>query len=94
MVGFPSLIPPEQAATGSQCGACPADCLEACFNDAIVAVAGEGVQIQAADCAGCGACIPACEFGFIRLQGGVARIVFPNDRPGTPEIGAPNPVSP
>jgi formate dehydrogenase iron-sulfur subunit len=94
MAGSPSLIPPEQASTASQCEDCPADCLDACFNDAIIAVAAGGVQILTDDCAGCGACIPACEFGLIHLQDGVARIVAAHDRPRTPEIGAPGRACP
>ena len=79
----PSLAPTEQA-PDSVCGACPADCLDACFNEAIVAT-GDGVRIQGDHCAGCGACIPACAFGFIRLQAGVARILFPKNTPRTLE---------
>jgi formate dehydrogenase iron-sulfur subunit len=94
MAGSPTSIPPEQASTGSQCEDCSADCLDACFNDAIVAVAGGGVRIEPDDCAGCGACIPACAFGIIGLQDGVARIVAANDRPSTPEFGAPRRVCP
>ncbi|MBB4199766.1 hypothetical protein CCR94_23945 [Rhodoblastus sphagnicola] len=84
MIGSPSQTQTEQP-SAAQCDACPADCLDACFNEAIVAASGGGVEIEAANCAGCGACVPACEFGFIRLHDGVARIVFPEGKPNTPE---------
>jgi len=71
------------------CGACPADCLDACFNEAIVLVVGEGVRVQADSCAGCGACIPVCEFGFIRLHDGIARVVFPEGKPQHRNPGPP-----
>ena len=94
MICSPSLTPAEHGSAAPQCDACPADCLDACFNDAIVALAGGGVRIEAGNCAGCGACIPSCEFGLIRLQDGVACIVFPNGQPRTPEISAPGRVCP
>jgi Fe-S-cluster-containing hydrogenase component 2 len=89
MIGSPSFAPIEQASAAPECGACPTDCVDACFNAAIVAGAGEGVWIRADNCAGCGACIPACEFGFIRLQDGVACIVFPKGKPEIPDCGLP-----
>ena len=69
-----------QVSAKGECDTCAADCLEACFNDAIVSAAGQGVRIDVANCAGCGACIPACANGFIRLHDGVAHIVVPNSR--------------
>jgi Fe-S-cluster-containing dehydrogenase component len=57
---------------GRICGACAGDCIDACFNDAIRTVAGGGVVIDPANCAGCGACIPACDLALIRLEQGVA----------------------
>jgi Fe-S-cluster-containing hydrogenase component 2 len=75
MIFSPSPAPADQD-SASLCATCPADCLEACFNDAISAVAG-GVRIATDDCAGCGACIPACDFELIRLRDGVAHIVSP-----------------
>jgi len=64
-------------AARNRCLSCPGDCLDACFNDAIVAANGGGVAILAELCAGCGACLPACAFGLIRLDGGVASLVDP-----------------
>ena len=55
------------------CLACSGDCLDACFNDAITTASGGGVTIRADSCAGCGACLPVCVRGFIRLYQGVAR---------------------
>jgi Fe-S-cluster-containing hydrogenase component 2 len=57
------------------CWTCPGDCQEACFNDAIVSISGRSVQIETENCAGCGACIAACDLGRIRLAQGVAQIV-------------------
>lgn len=57
------------------CNACPGDCLDACFNDAIVATAG-GIGIDELNCAGCGACLPACNLGHIHLEQGVARLII------------------
>ncbi|MCW2275814.1 Fe-S-cluster-containing hydrogenase component 2 [Rhodoblastus acidophilus] len=88
MIGSPPF------ASASQCADCPSDCLEACFNNAIAPAPEGGVRIQADDCAGCGACIPACAFGLIRLQSGVAQIVPPNHRPQTPQNRAPERVRP
>jgi len=60
----------------STCQACPGECVDACFNDAIVRVGAEGVAILEQNCAGCGACVPACALGLIRLRHGVARFTF------------------
>ena len=62
------------------CDACQGDCRESCFNDAIVADAGNGVRILAENCAGCGACVAVCDLGHIRLEHGVARIVLIDPR--------------
>jgi|GEM_PF-4558418 len=67
--------PKPLSADAEVCGECDGECAEACFNDAIQPVAGNGFQIQAINCAGCGACIPACLFNYIRLEQGVARLV-------------------
>jgi Fe-S-cluster-containing hydrogenase component 2 len=91
MVGSPSLAPVETASAEAHCQACPGDCLEACFNDAIVSVAGEGVRILEDNCAGCGACIPACEFGFIRRYDGVAHIVLTEAKA---RFAGPSPLRP
>jgi Fe-S-cluster-containing hydrogenase component 2 len=61
--------------SGASCQACPGACWDACFNDAIVEVAGGGYRVDEGSCAGCGACISACDLGYIRIQQGVARIV-------------------
>ncbi len=58
------------------CADCDRDCLEACFNDAIAALPDEGVELNSIRCAGCGACIPACDRGHIRLANGVASFVW------------------
>lgn len=74
---MPTVQPPLPTLTPSApvgCTACPGDCLDACFNDAIASVAG-AVRIDAANCAGCGACLPACNLGHIRLEHGVALLV-------------------
>lgn len=57
------------------CNACAGDCLETCFNDAIQSASTGGVFVDAARCAGCGACIPVCGLGLLRLDQGVARII-------------------
>jgi len=80
MIASPSLASTNHL-SAEPCGSCPADCLDVCFNEAIVLVAGEGVRVQVDNCAGCGACIPVCEFGFIRLHDGIARVVFPEGKP-------------
>ncbi|MCW2318148.1 Fe-S-cluster-containing hydrogenase component 2 [Rhodoblastus acidophilus] len=67
----------ERVSAASPCAGCPADCLEACFNDAISAAEDGGVRILADNCAGCGACVPVCEPGLIQLHDGIARIVQP-----------------
>ncbi|MCW2285595.1 Fe-S-cluster-containing hydrogenase component 2 [Rhodoblastus acidophilus] len=72
-----STLLAEPVSAPSQCAACAADCLEACFNDAIVAAERGGVEILEDNCAGCGACVPACDFGLIRLQDGVAQFRLP-----------------
>jgi Fe-S-cluster-containing hydrogenase component 2 len=56
------------------CVACRGECLASCFNDAIEFRSGEGYQVVENNCAGCGACIPACGSGFIFLDRGIARI--------------------
>ncbi len=58
------------------CAGCDRDCLEACFNDAIAALPGVGVELVSLRCAGCGACIPSCDRGHIRLARGVACFVW------------------
>lgn len=54
------------------CIACPTDCAEACFNDAVRRV-GEAIHIDAGRCAGCGACVGTCRNGLIAIVQGVAR---------------------
>ena len=61
---------------GDDCAGCARDCLEACFNDAIAVAPSEGVKLVSHRCAGCGACIPSCDRGHIRLAEGVARFVW------------------
>jgi MinD superfamily P-loop ATPase len=56
------------------CAACGGECLECCFNDAIVFEAGVGYRVVEDNCAGCGACIPACAHGLIEVWQGVATI--------------------
>jgi MinD superfamily P-loop ATPase len=70
-----TLRPPPPATLSSICAACPRDCLEACFNDAIVLLAGGGIAIDPSRCAGCGACTAVCDFDLIQLEDGIARIV-------------------
>jgi len=59
---------------GIICTSCPGDCLDACFNEAIVAL-GSGIAILEDLCAGCGACVGSCPNGHIGLDLGVARIL-------------------
>ena len=55
------------------CAACGGECLECCFNDAIVFAQGV-YRVVEDNCAGCGACIPACAHGLIEVWRGVATI--------------------
>jgi Fe-S-cluster-containing hydrogenase component 2 len=59
---------------GALCAACAGECLACCFNDAIVFAPGLGYRVVEENCAGCGACMPACEHGLIDVRQGVARI--------------------
>jgi len=71
-----ALTSPSVGIRGDDCARCARDCLEACFNDAIAALPGDGVTLLSLRCAGCGACIPACDRGHIHLAEGVARFVW------------------
>jgi Fe-S-cluster-containing hydrogenase component 2 len=67
-----ALMPSD--AVSEACVICGGECLVSCFNDAIVFTSDKGYQVLEDNCAGCGACMPACESGFLVLDGGVARI--------------------
>ena len=56
------------------CAECAGECLACCFNDAIVFEPGSGYRVVEDNCAGCGACIPACEYELIHVARGVASI--------------------
>jgi Fe-S-cluster-containing hydrogenase component 2 len=56
------------------CNECDGACLVSCFNDAITYEQAHGYRVIEDNCAGCGACIPACDPGFISLEAGVACI--------------------
>lgn len=71
-----ALTLPSVGVRGDDCAGCDRDCLEACFNDAIAALPDGGVKLVSISCAGCGACIPSCDRGHIRLVGGVACFVW------------------
>jgi Fe-S-cluster-containing hydrogenase component 2 len=71
-----ALALPRVSVRGDSCADCDRDCLEACFNDAIAALPDGGVELVSTSCAGCGACIPSCDRGYIRLAGGVACFVW------------------
>ena len=60
--------------TTSPCDGCAGECLACCFNDAIVFEPGLGYRVVEENCAGCGACIPACEYELIHVARGVASI--------------------
>ncbi len=72
----PALAPPQVEPGIDGCADCHRDCLEACFNDAIAASPLGGVELVSLRCAGCGACIPACDRDRIRLEQGVASFVW------------------
>ncbi len=71
-----ALTLPSTGASGDACAGCARDCLEACFNDAIATSPSGGVRLVSVRCAGCGACIPSCDRGHIRLAQGVACFVW------------------
>jgi Fe-S-cluster-containing dehydrogenase component len=71
-----ALARPRVSVRGDSCADCDRDCLEACFNDAIAALPDGGVELDSINCAGCGACIPSCDRGHIRLVHGVACFVW------------------
>jgi Fe-S-cluster-containing hydrogenase component 2 len=72
-----SALAPPRAKPGIEgCADCARDCLEACFNEAIAALPLGGVELDSMRCAGCGACIPACDRDRIRLAHGVASFVW------------------
>ena len=71
-----ALTLPRVSVRGEGCADCDRDCLEACFNDAIAALPDGGVKLDSISCAGCGACIPSCDRGHIRLVDGVACFVW------------------
>jgi len=55
---------------------CPGqDCLDACFNDAIILDPGGRIWVETLNCAGCGACVPICPENRIQLENDVACIV-------------------
>lgn len=63
------------------CDACPGDCVDACFNDALIAVDG-AVSVHDERCAGCGACLGACALEYLRLEHGVIRLSQREQRRG------------
>ena len=56
------------------CNDCDGECLAACFNDAIVHNDMHGYLVIEDNCAGCGACLSACNHGLISLEQGIAHI--------------------
>ncbi len=70
-----ALTPSKAALRIDSCAECASDCLQACFNDAIAALPQRGVELVPFRCAGCGARIPACDLGHIRLADGVASFI-------------------
>lgn len=61
-------------AAPTSCFCAGQDCLDACFNDAIVLGPDGQVCIEPLNCAGCGACVPICPENRIQLENDVACI--------------------
>ena len=64
-----------QNADATPCERCAGECVVSCFNDAIAYDGELGYRVVEENCAGCGACLAACDHGLISLDRGVAYIV-------------------